>query len=364
MNAATISRCKVRGVVMWRVRWRDAGRVHRKFFTGRDSADAHAAKIRVDSVGARKRLAALTQSEQEQLLQIRDEAARVGRDLASVVGLITSGNGKDNFSPALADVVNELEVAKRNAGRSERYIYQLRHILDKFIAGRERLAVDKIMLADVERFLDVRKLCSRATIRAKLATLLNFSVRRGYRLENPTRRLETISVPHVTPAVFTVAEVKTCLKWFEKKPTGFGWFVLSTFAGLRPEEASATTWADVNFKEGWVKVEAQQSKVRQRRVIYPGKVAMRWLEHAQKRGARLPLGKDGRVYVIQKLRFVLGWKRWKPDVTRHTCASMLLASSGDVAAISAQLGNSPSVLLKHYKALVTRKDAKAFFAIT
>ena len=52
---------------------------------------------------------------------------------------------------------------------------------------------------------------------------------------------------------------------------------LLNFAGLRPEEAAKTTWAMINFKEGWIRVEAQTSKIRQRRVVYAPPMAMAWL---------------------------------------------------------------------------------------
>jgi len=68
------------------------------------------------------------------------------------------------------------------------------------------------------------------------------------------------------PAILTVEQVKQCLDWLVgKRSRAFAWFVLTSFAGLRPEEAEKTSWHHINFDEGWVRVEAQTTKVRQRR---------------------------------------------------------------------------------------------------
>ena len=64
------------------------------------------------------------------------------------------------------------------------------------------------------------------------------------------------------------------------------------------------------------------------------------------------------------LRAVLGWKAWKHDCTRHTAASNWLAECRSAADVATSLGNSETVLRKHYMALVTKKDAEKFWQLT
>jgi len=61
---------------------------------------------------------------------------------------------------------------------------------------------------------------------------------------------------------------------------------------------------------------------------------------------------------------VLGWPAWKKDVLRHSAASYWLASDPDAGKIAMELGNSPAVLLKHYRELVSDEQAKAFWELT
>jgi integrase len=242
-------------------------------------------------------------------------------------------------------------------------------VLNQFARGRETVPIDKFTLADVEKFLDSKSLQYRATVRGKLSTLFNFCVRRGYRLDNPCSRLEPIKVTKAPPQIFTVKQFATAAEWFKSdQPKGLSWFALATLCGLRPEEAEKTTEADIHFKEGFVKVEAQTTKVRQRRVVYPKPEAMAFLEWSLKNGGVLPIGKAARMKIISGrkskypgLRHALDFTAWPKDITRHTAASYWLASDGSAAHVADMLGNSERVLKRDYKALVTRAEAVEFW---
>ncbi len=355
-----ISRCKVRGDSRWRVRWHDTGKVRRKFFTSRDSADAHAAKIRGELVGVRQLLASIPQHEQEKLVMVHNEAKRRGVDVLAFLQVQTQSPVS---SLALDVVIKEMLDAKRSAGRNERYIDCLGWILNGFATGREKMPIERVGLADVDAYLRSKNLISRSCYRGRLSTLFNYAVRKGYMAADPCRRLEPITVTRPSPAVMTVDEVRQSLKWLQVNPRIFGWFVLSTFAGLRPEEAEKTTWADINFKEGWIRVEAQTTKVRQRRVVYPKPMVFKWLLAVKKHNVALPVSRNIRSDDLGKLRAAIGWKVWKQDCTRHSCASYWLSDTGDASTVATALGHSEAMLRKHYMALVTKVEARKFWAI-
>lgn len=349
---------------MWRVRWHEAGRVRRKFFSGRDAADSHASDMRGELVTARRKLASLPSSEQQQLILLHEEAKRRGVNLATLLSLLSSAEGKPTAAPTCQAVLEEMELVKRKAGRNADYISNLTMIAGQFIEGQEKLGVDQVTFQMVEAFIDGRNRNYRSTLRSRLSTYFKFAVRRGYRSDNPCDRLESVSVPHVTPSVFTVSEVEKCLKYLKAHPKMLAWFVLSTFAGLRPEEAQKTTWNEINLDEGWIRVEAQTSKVRQRRVVYPLPMAIEWLKFAKAKKSELPLSTKQRTLGRNELRDLLEWKEWKQDVTRHTAASYWLAHSGSAATVATALGHSESILRKNYMALVTKSDAAKFWAIS
>jgi|GEM_PF-671362 len=363
MNSKKVSvtKCKHDGVMKFRVRWHEGDRVKRAFHLSRSAAETQATELRGAAVGVRQLLAHLSQADQEKLVMLFNEAKRRDIDLLE---LLNVSQPETTAAPAIADVLSEMETAKRKAGRAEDYLNSLRHIIEAFYKGQDRLPIDKFTVADIEKYLDSKNLESRSTLRARLSTLFKFAVRRRYRLDNPCAQLEAISVAFVTPSILTVEETEKCLAWLKLNPRLLAWFALSTFAGLRPEEAEQTTWADIHFDEGWVKVEAQTTKIRQRRVVYPMRMAMEWLKEAQKLKSLLPLTVKQRTIERNKLRAVLGWEKWKQDCTRHTASSYWLAHTGEAAKIADALGHSEKIMRKHYKALVTKAEAKKFWKLS
>jgi integrase len=112
-----------------------------------------------------------------------------------------------------------------------------------------------------------------------------------------------------------------------------------------------------------VVVEAETSKKRKRRVVYPRPEAMGALQAALAAGS-LPIDINARMYELRKLRPVLGLAKLPQDGTRHTAASYWLAT-GEISAgqLAEQLGNSESILKRHYDARATRASAADFWRI-
>lgn len=364
----SVSKCSVRGDKKWRVRWHDTGKVRRKFFNGQEAANTFAAKKRGEEVGVRHLLATIPQAEQEKLVMLFNETRRRNVDLLTLLHAPPAAPVKKT-APAVADVITEMVGAKKNAGISERYLGAMGCILDEFAKGRERMAINEFTRADIEGFMNTKKLAYRSTIRARLSTLFNFAIRREYSDKNPCSGLEAIKHTAKSPVILTLDQTKTLLDWFQNNPRAMGWFILSTFAGLRPEEAQKTSWSEINFQEGRIRVEAQTTKVRERRIVYPLPTAFKWLKVAQENKTLLPI--NARALRMQRKRFrdVLGFAKWPKDVTRHTAASMWLArDESAVEKVAKALGNSEKVLKKHYMAVsfpdgteVTRAVAEKFW---
>ncbi len=55
---------------------------------------------------------------------------------------------------------------------------------------------------------------------------------------------------------------------------------------------------------------------------------------------------------------------WRQNALRHSFISYRVALTGDVARTALEAGNSPKMIFRHYREVVTEEDAKAWFAIT
>jgi integrase len=228
------------------------------------------------------------------------------------------------------------------------------------------MPVASVALLDIERWLETKNPAGRSTFKARLSTLFAFARRRRYHRENPCDAIEASTTVRATPSIMTVRQTARCLVSLRRGyPRGLAWFVLSTLCGLRPEEAERTTWSAIQLDtvEAHVRIDAQTSKIRLRRIVTPLPAAVTWLKIARDLGSELPLTRQVRRRTIRRLRDVLGWKVWPKDITRHTAASYWLALDGNPLNIAEQLGHSVAQLKTHYRALVTRVDAERFWRL-
>lgn len=268
--------------------------------------------------------------------------------------------------PTLAAVVADCCASKEAAHRRPVYVKSLRGYLARFIRGRESVPVAVVTLADVEAYLSqFPHAGSRATQLNRLNTLFSYALRREIIAKNPCTRIERVSIERGAPSVLTVEQCETLLRHVAgNKPTQLAFLVLGLFAGLRPMEIARTGWPAVNLDAATVTVDAAASKVRRRRLVTLQPNAVAWLQLAKDRKALLPPSEQSARRFRRQWAKVLGFKGWPADILRHTAASNLLALTGDAGKTATSLGNSISILHRHYVGLIQPADAARFWAIT
>ena len=55
--------------------------------------------------------------------------------------------------------------------------------------------------------------------------------------------------------------------------------------------------------------------------------------------------------------------KWKANALRHSYASYRFAQTGDVGRVAGELGNSPAIVHRHYRELVSATDADRWFSV-
>ncbi len=135
-------------------------------------------------------------------------------------------------------------------------------------------------------------------------------------------------------------------------------------AGLRTQETLRLDWVDVWRIKGHIEITAGKSKTRQRRLVEVCRALVAWL-------APYKTFTSGKVWAgaertFQEHLFDLceraGVKR-KTNALRHSFCSYHFALHGNENLTAQQAGNSPAMIHAHYKGLVTKKEAKAWFAV-
>ncbi len=349
----------VHGRTRYRLDASSAGKRIRATFPSRRAAEAAAAGRNLEVSEVRLAWDRLPTATQADLMRIHQEADRRGIDLKSVLAQLTTEPASGS---TLTEVVERFMEAKVASGKSAAYLRALRQLMVRFLRDHHELTISQITPGTLSTWLSNFSLASQLTYRRRLSALFSFAFRAGHVGSNPIKRLEPITPPRTSTKILTTSQVISGLTaLLSEYPIGLPWFVLATLCELRPEEASQTKAEAISLDEQHVVVEAQTSKVGQRRVVYPRKEAMAWLRIAMARGS-LPISASTRKRVVKFLRRVMNLDEWPKDITRHTAASFWLSVDGDVTKVSQQLGHSTAVLKRHYMALVTRTEAERFWA--
>lgn len=269
-------------------------------------------------------------------------------------------------SVAISRVIDEVLAAKRAANLRPSYLRNLRIYLRAFASGRESNGISTFTTAAIESWFTLRdeKPATRRANTGRLSSMFSFAFRRSYIRENPCLRLEKPRIDYKPPVVLTPLQCRTFLLYFcstPKKKWRLAQFVLSLFCAIRPNETMRLYWKDVDLEKAIVRIDASASKVRRRRIVPIPENALAWLRLCEQDESR-PIG-SVRAKWMRVASARTGIK-WHQDILRHSGASYLLAKFPNAGQVARWLGNSESILLRHYAELVSAEDCEAFWNIT
>ena len=267
-----------------------------------------------------------------------------------------------SLSPALltvTELVNEFLRGKARAGRSDRYLRQLKVSLKSFAAGRHQLGCDQVDAGEIEKWIYGQGWAAK-TSRSYLADvkgLYNWAVRRGYCARNPALGVELpVLDGHGTIAIHTPEQVRAVLATARRADIDVcRHLAIRYFTGIRTAECHRLRETDLKLDQSLIEVPAIKSKTRARRLVTIQPNLRAWLA----------LGGELRALGAMTVRRVikLSGVPWPHNVARHSFVSYHLAQFQAANKTALEAGHSEQMLFAHYRALVTPSSAAEFWAI-
>ncbi len=264
----------------------------------------------------------------------------------------------------VADAADAQIHSLERRGLSKRHIDGTRVRLARFTKKFGKRRLNSVQGEEIARWLHGLQLSavSQRNFRLAISPLFTDAVKRGELDRNP---LATVKPPKdrtdCQPEIFSPAEVTRFMQQCPERIRAA--MAIQFFSGLRSAEVLRLTWDKVNLLEGHIDISAGVAKTAARRLVEITPNLQAWLAPlAKSHGPVSPLP-DAYRYQLDAYREAIGFQ-WKDNGSRHSFISYLMASRADAAFVANQAGNSPAVIHRNYKALVTKREAENYFNIT
>jgi integrase len=140
---------------------------------------------------------------------------------------------------------------------------------------------------------------------------------------------------------------------------------IGLFAGLRRSEIFALDWPEIDHEHRTIEVKGIKAKTRQRRLVSVADNLAEWLNpHRKTKG---PISPERNIDVfserLHRLAVKAGVTPWPHNAMRHSFGSYFLGKTKDENLTASEMGNSPDVIIKHYRALVRDADVTQYWRL-
>lgn len=238
----------------------------------------------------------------------------------------------------------------------------------RFVLGLGHAQLGDITADSVDAWISARPVsaATRDNDRRAISRLFSWCMerpRRWIRL-NPCSSVRVERPKRGTPPTLAPEGCLALMRAAESHQRGrqVRYLALCLFGGIRPEEAARLRDTDLNLADGEVRIRAEVSKTHVARTVAVGDTPLgAWLLAYP--AAPLRMSATTRRRDLLAIRQAAGIEEWPNDVLRHTAASALIRICGSYATVADRLGNSETILRKHYVAGWPTAMADAWAAI-
>ena len=264
------------------------------------------------------------------------------------------------MSPPVSQVCDEFLESRRAMNCRPRTLVQYESYLNVLREEFGGKPITALNLQHIEKWLRGKEWSprTRKNYSVTLTTVFNFAASRGYRTDNPAEGLERPILDDAPVEILTPAQAGDLLAAaLNARPELVAVIAIALFAGLRRAELHALEWDEIDMDSGTIEVKGRKAKTRQRRIVHITDNLLAWLRHESAR--RGPVATSRNIDVFsEQLRLLAegaGISPWPHNALRHSFGSYFLAKTKDENLTASEMGNSPGVVIKHYRAVV--KDA-------
>jgi integrase len=355
---------------------RDGKRIRQKFSDEKEAKKFYKELVANFEAG---RMASVTEAERAGIARLRELARECGLELETLVADRADGaklvpgvsvielarfwqvHHGILINKTVPEVYAELLAAKRSAGLSFHYLEDIKHRCGRF-AEAFKVPISGVSGKMIGSWIAQLRVSARTQnqFRRLISVMFEFAKAQGY-LDKSWSELDavgTVKVPDRNIEIFTLEEMQKLLN--AAKPHQLPFLAIGAFAGIRHEEIKRLNWGDLSGS--YIKISAGITKTASRRLvpIQPNLMAIL----APYRKPHGPVTERSAMMNQMEVLAKDAGVNWVRNGLRHSYISYRIAIVEDVAKVALECGNSPEIIFKHYRELVTKESAEKWFGLT
>ena len=161
--------------------------------------------------------------------------------------------------------------------------------------------------------------------------------------------IEILTAEEITKILLTVRD--------DARPA----LAIGAFAGIRTAEVCRLDWSEVFLDKGLIEIKKGKAKTRSRRLVPITENLALFLKDVADRNG--PVWPNSEPFLFDLMRDAGkdSGVKWKHNALRHSFISYRVAKIKNVNEVAMEAGNSLDMIFKHYRELVTEKEADVWF---
>jgi integrase len=369
-----------RGKAMYQLAFYAAGRRVQKNFKDKSEAKRVAKQILGGLTQDAAALDALATPELESLIAARKVLAsgyalhvaveehsqavvKLGKtSLREAVEFFLRHNRADVPRLTLAEIAEQFAASREQSGLSAHYVSQCRKTVGDLAKVFPGQTLPDLKTAELDAWLGGLTFGAKTKngMRIILVACGNWAEGRGYLVKgsSPFPAMMRYKETKASVSIFTPENIASLLTKADVTLRPF--LALGAFAGLRTAELQRLDWKEIDLERGFITVDANKAKTRQRRLVPISDNLKLWLTPCKQTSGPVCLHQRPQ---IAAARLCEGFA-WQENGLRHSFISYRLAILHDTARVALEAGNSPEVIFGHYRELVTPEAAQTWFDVS
>lgn len=282
-----------------------------------------------------------------------------GADLGDMINHWNRTRAKID-AKATGEILGEMLLSKRQDGLSKRHLEGLESTLTRF-AKRFPGPLADVTGPQVDAWLRDSDLApvTRGNYVRSISILATFAKSKGYLPADWAECAKIATGKAVASTVQILTREQLVALLTHCSPCARLYIAIGAWAGIRSAEIARLRWSDIGAE--YITVRAENAKTAARRLV-PVLPPLRKMIDAADRSKPIIERRFPACYMHEESRRA-GLGEWPRNALRHSFCSYRLAATQNAAQVALEAGNSPAMIFKHYRELVTPAKAVEWFAV-